>query len=88
MARGTLFDRHRDMRLDVDNMSYEVLLFLLINTDIATAVGMKYEKSHEASHKFYCGTLTIPVKTCTNYFAGARHLIGQGLSKSTTSSHD
>jgi hypothetical protein len=41
MARGTLFDRHRDMRLDVDNMSYEVLLFLLINTDIATAVGMK-----------------------------------------------
>ncbi|KAF3335137.1 hypothetical protein FCM35_KLT19644 [Carex littledalei] len=28
MARGSLFDRHRDMRLDVDNMSYEELLAL------------------------------------------------------------
>lgn len=26
----TLFDQHRDMRLDIDNMSYEVSLILLV----------------------------------------------------------
>jgi hypothetical protein len=30
MRRANLIDRHREMRLDVDNMSYEVSTFLLI----------------------------------------------------------
>lgn len=30
MRRANLNDRHRDMRLDVDNMSYEVSAFLLV----------------------------------------------------------
>lgn len=30
MRRANLIDRHREMRLDVDNMSYEVSTFLMI----------------------------------------------------------
>lgn len=33
-----MMDQHRDMRMDVDNMSYEVIMFALILNNLLTNV--------------------------------------------------